>query len=60
MVQRLVVLIPAKICYLNVDLRIKFWVQVCQSIFSNRKFFPPTFDRCVFPEAEEIRDVKDC
>lgn len=39
----LVMLIPAKLCYLKVDLGIKFRVQVFQSILNNRKsffFFP--------------------
>lgn len=48
-------LIPAELCYLKVDLGIKFCVQVFQSIFNNKKsFFFFTFPRSVFPEAEEI------
>lgn len=53
---------PAERCYLKVDLGINLWVQISQFIFSNRTSFIYffLFDRRVFLEAEEIRDVKDC
>ena len=59
----LIILIPAKLCYFKVDLGIKLWVQMFQSIFSSKMSSPLpnlSFSKCVFLEAEEIRDVNDC
>ena len=56
----LIILIPAKLCYFKVDLGIKLWVQMFQSIFSSKMSSPLpnlSFSKCVFLEAEEIRDV---